>query len=904
MSRGPMPVDTTRPAATPVPPVAAPPAAPTAPDPTAAPRNRITAAALSATVARTVGSRIAVLLISLATGVLTARMLGPHDRGTIAVAFAYAAVFSALCSAGMETANLRFAGLSGPVHQRTVRLSLRYVATVGVGLTAAWGAAGLLTGPAVRFGLDPAVFALTLVLGPVVLLSSLLGSAEIGRSQASTYNRALVGGMLGYAALLVALAVLDRVTTVTVVVAYLISQLGTTTGLLVRARPVGRPVAGPDEMPAYWPFARRAYLPNLAQFAMVRSQVPVVQALAGAGAVGVYTVAVPFAELLLILPVAFSLTLVPAVATDRADWSMVARMTLRTLLLTVPAAVALAVAAPLVFPLLFGTEFDGAVPVLWSLLPGLTLLAAGRTAQSYLTAHDRPAATTLASLVATGTGLLAMVLLVPRYDAVGAGLGVSAAYLAYVLVMAPAFLRARPTGDARRSPAPRPVRLPWALRPTGTAPTRVLLVLLAVVGSGLAAGASAGQPVTRLALLAGAVVLVAAVVRPAFALYCLAVAVPATQLPLPLAPHPALLLALMYAGLFGTLLRGRPTRRSPYGMLAAGALIVLLALGAIWNDGTSYAVQLVAVPLVSLALLAVSVRQSRRALLAFAFSAAGVAAVHATLALAGVVARGIDPENEALADALARINHNTWGAMFVLAFGIVLAALRGGGSPLLRTATVVAAVTLLAGIGFSYSRSSYIGALLVLLCFAVRRRIVAPLVGIALVVLVLTQATGTPLLPQTITDRIDETTTQDGLDGSSAVRLDLWVSALRMALDHPVSGVGYLGFLDHLPEYFTLRVAGTGLPIDLDRLAYPHNTYLTVLAELGLVGVLLLGTLLGMAVRQVRRRLRTGPDQIADMALFALAGLAACSLFGEPLLTMPVIVPFVLVLTTVTRRAE
>ncbi|HEU5108586.1 MAG TPA: hypothetical protein VFT95_08525, partial [Micromonosporaceae bacterium] len=51
-----------------------------------------------------VASRIATLGVSLAVGVLTARALGPADRGRLALSLACSAVFAVACAAGLDTA--------------------------------------------------------------------------------------------------------------------------------------------------------------------------------------------------------------------------------------------------------------------------------------------------------------------------------------------------------------------------------------------------------------------------------------------------------------------------------------------------------------------------------------------------------------------------------------------------------------------------------------------------------------------------------------------------------------------------------------------------------------------------------------------------------------------------------
>ncbi|MGY4909859.1 O-antigen ligase family protein [Micromonospora aurantiaca (nom. illeg.)] len=862
---------------------------------------------LLAAVAGTVGSRIVVLLISLAIGVLTARLLGAQDRGAVAVAVAGGSIFSAVCTVGLETANLRYAGISAAAFQQVVRHGIRHVLVLGTAVTALWALLGAVS-PLARFGLDPVTFALTLLLGPVVLLSSLLGTAEIARGSSRSYNLTLVGSLVGYGAILGLLTLRGDVTPAAVVVAYLIGQLGGVAVLLVRARPFHRAAGDPIDRAQFRAFARRAYLPNLAQFAMGRSQVPVIQLLAGSGTVGVYAVALPIAETLLILPVALSFLLMPAVATGGADWRRVARMGGCTLLISAVVAVALAAGAPVAIPLLFGAEFEAAVPVLWALLPGLTVLALGRTVQTYLSAIDRPGALTLAAVTGSLAGLVVLVLLTPRLGAVAAGLAVSGSYLVYTVVVGVAFLRVRSApatvpgavvppqtgGTVRGGRWGGPPRSgnPWPRLPGG--PTLGVAVL--AVAGGVGVGVLAGQERAVLAGCAAAVLMLASVAVPTFGLYLLALAVPASQLPMSARPGEVTLLGILACCLAGVLVTRPRSLRFGRGTVLIVALLAVLSIGAVRNGGPLLSLAALALALAGAALVPAG-RHARRITLVFAAAAAVTGLAHTALALAGIdPSTADDPE---LAEVLGQLNHNVWGPMLVVALAVALANVCSGHRWALRVGSWLAVAALLAGIGFSYSRSSYVGALAVLLCFAARRfsaRVFAALVG-------LTAAgwlAGNRLIPESIAARVAQTT-ENGLDGSSAVRVDLWLSALRMVLDHPVAGVGFMGFRERLPAYFTPSVTGRGANVGLDLLIHPHNTYLTVLAEAGFVGAVLAVALFVVLVRSIRRRLRVGRDPVAESALFALAGVGACSIFGEPLLTLPLLIPFVLVLSTATR---
>ncbi|MGN9813136.1 O-antigen ligase family protein [Micromonospora sp. BQ11] len=851
--------------------------------------------------ASTAAARVGSLLISLVAGVLSARALGPHDRGLLAVAIACSAVFSTLCAVGLDTANLRLAGRSTAAHRHTVRASLRYAVTLGSCVAAVWAVAGLTVAEPVRLGLDPLTFGITAALCPVVLLSALLGATEIGRGRAPAYNLVVVASLTTYLVGLAAVVAAGRTTPATVMAVYAAGQVVGLGALLVRSRsavPVdGEPVADTE----YRSSARRAYLPNLAQFGMIRTQVPVIQLLVGASAVGVYSVALALAEVLLIIPIAVSLVLVPTVANGAASWRSVARLGVRTLLLTAVGAGLLAAAGPTVVPLLYGHHFAPAVPVLWALLPGVAVFALARVAQSYLTAVDRPAATTVAAVTAALVGLGGMAVLVPRFGAVGAGLAGSAGYLVYAAVITPAFLRADPARAGRRRPARAPRRRDWNVRPLLV----TALVPVVAAACGVAATKLEGLPIPLPLVVAGIAVFLAVLLVPVLGLVGLALGAAAGQLPEPFAVGTPSLLLLILCCLAGTLLRRKVSWRDPRCTGLVAALVVLLLVGAVLSNpqlaplAAVGPVAVVAVPLVCLPLISRGGPADHRALLAFAFAATGVGLLHA----AETIRRGGPQEIVEITNT--GVNRNVWGPMLVVALAILLSRLTRPSPLVLRIAALAALPMIAVALGYSYSRSSYLGAGAVLVCFALRRLVRAGLWVGATVAVAATLGVTTALVPSTIMDRVTATTADGGLDVSSALRVDLWSAAVEMSKDFPVFGVGYLGYNGRLPEYFVQHFTAAWYQpsSQLHLLAHPHNFFLTVLAETGVVGALLLGALLWLVYRRVWRDYRTRIGWAAEGALLAGVGVAVSSLTGEPLLALPVLVPFVLLHAVATRRA-
>jgi O-antigen ligase len=193
-------------------------------------------------------------------------------------------------------------------------------------------------------------------------------------------------------------------------------------------------------------------------------------------------------------------------------------------------------------------------------------------------------------------------------------------------------------------------------------------------------------------------------------------------------------------------------------------------------------------------------------------------------------------------------------------------------------AATIAIAGIWVGLLFSFSQSSFaamiVGTALVA-AFTWRWRAALALGIVSAVILAV--ALGTPHIRHSL---LRESGT--GLNKASSGRAKLVTQGLRIAIHHPVQGVGIGGF----KHAYAKRV---GLKGREPRTAASHNTAVTVAAETGLPGLGLLAWLLGVALFVTLRR--AGASFKGRSCLVIAAGLAAIglhSLFYNALFEDPV----------------
>ena len=217
----------------------------------------------------------------------------------------------------------------------------------------------------------------------------------------------------------------------------------------------------------------------------------------------------------------------------------------------------------------------------------------------------------------------------------------------------------------------------------------------------------------------------------------------------------------------------------------------------------------------------------------------------------------------------------------------------------------LAAIALLGGVSAVVLLQSRVAALTLLVCMlgfglVLRHRLVLPLVAVGFSVALLVDALmGFPLVSKFVDLR--------HWDGTG--RLPVWVAAWSMFLDAPVLGHGPHTFGLYYRPYLEGLTFPQWVSVDPRLMPWPHNVYLEVLAEQGLVGFVLFGALLVCGASTAWRALRqddqgSGTRLYAGGALAALVGLALAGLLELSLLRQWVVILLFVVLGVIARLSS
>src|SRR4029453_5726220 len=398
----------------------------------------------TATAAATFGTNIAVAVVSLLNVLITARTLGPDGRGELALLTTIAILTASLSAFGLYEANAnmggREPGLRGPLAANSLVLSL----ALG-GVAAAVVAALVAAFPAIGGGTDPALQALALAVIPVLILQSSLITLIQSQYGFGVTNAAWLLAPLTNLALNGTLAVLGLLTVGSAVLVWIAGQL-VATALLVWHAVRGLPGAPrPDRRLAgqMLSFGSRTHLGRVMTMGNYRLDQWFVGAIAGQRELGLYSVAVAWAEALFYLPTPLGMVQRPDLvrASPSGAGARTAVVFRAALLLTALLAVGLVIAAPILCVGFFGDDFRGSIDDLRVLAFGAFGIVALKLLRNALIAQRKPLRANIGVGVAFVTTVALDLLLIPSHGGLGAAIASTAAYTAGGVAIAVVFSR-------------------------------------------------------------------------------------------------------------------------------------------------------------------------------------------------------------------------------------------------------------------------------------------------------------------------------------------------------------------------------------------------------------------------------------------------------------------------------
>jgi stage V sporulation protein B len=376
--------------------------------------------------------------LSLANGVLIARTVGPAGKGAFDLI---------LATAGLLTMILGFSLAPGVTYvvakgNSNLRSLTSRLLTVAAGQTAvALLILALVANTRYSANFLPDSVGRWLIFGVTLFIRLELLTANwkamlVGRQEIIRVNNSEMLGRLIHFLLLfgIAIALAASGATMSVAVLFVIALFVSAfinATLLLKLRNGLKEETGKDTFREAVGFAMPCYLGNLTQFLNYRLDVFIVGFFAGYAALGRYTLAVGLGQVIWMLSNAAATVLLPKVAAREHENSAdhVMKVNRLALMASFAGAVALGIAATQLIPLLYGEAFRRSINALLWILPGIVAFSTVNVLAAYLAGIGKPRLNLIVSMISLTATISLDLLLIPRFDIVGAAIASSISYI-------------------------------------------------------------------------------------------------------------------------------------------------------------------------------------------------------------------------------------------------------------------------------------------------------------------------------------------------------------------------------------------------------------------------------------------------------------------------------------------
>jgi O-antigen/teichoic acid export membrane protein len=410
------------------------------------------------------GTQVAGAALGLANVLIVARALGPTGRGEVAFVLTMAMLVSQLSNLGVQSAIANFGGTNRRLLPTLAGSSVALSVVLG-GVAMAFVAVLTMLFPSVGGHVDAGTRWIALASVPALILAYYLFMLVQTEYRFGVMNVVL---LLTPVTNIVANGVLFGLGLLTVRIAVISWVLGQVLGTALLAWYVRNRLTGfgrPEARLARGMvgFGIKTHAGQIGMVGNYRLDQWLLGSISGARALGLYSIAVAWAEVLFFLPTALATVQRPdLVRANRAEASRQAAIGFRAAaLLTLVSVVVLIGAAPFLCVTIFGSAFQGSVRDLRILALGAFGIVAIKQLGVALTSQRKPLLETAGILIAFAVTAAADVLLIPSHADLGAAIASTVSYSAGGLAMAAIFVRA--LGGRLSDLLPRGTEVRWFL---------------------------------------------------------------------------------------------------------------------------------------------------------------------------------------------------------------------------------------------------------------------------------------------------------------------------------------------------------------------------------------------------------------------------------------------------------
>lgn len=396
-------------------------------------------------IAGLIGSRLMFVIFGFGTGIITARILGPHDRGLFTLLIMLPQTLVTFAKMGVAQANVYYVRRARVPVSTVASNSLVLTFVVSIALLTACFFCGHWIIDPFTDGAPWSYVWLALVLVPFLLIESYFMAILQAVEAFGAYNmQSIYKAVMSFVGMATALlllhgnlwgALMSQVSVLSLANLWLLIQVYRVAPFDLRwDHEVGRGTLS---------FGAKSYVQTLAAHLHYRIDLYLIALLLNPEQVAFYSIAVNMTNPILQIPDAIGTVIFPKLAgsSDEAAQQRTAVTCRHTLFATLVAAIVYAGGGSQLMVLFYGSRYAPAIPPMFMMLPGIIMISLYQILSRNFTSRNRQQINIVAAGVALAVNATSNLILIPRLGIVGAALSTAISYSLAAGILLSVFVR-------------------------------------------------------------------------------------------------------------------------------------------------------------------------------------------------------------------------------------------------------------------------------------------------------------------------------------------------------------------------------------------------------------------------------------------------------------------------------
>jgi len=380
------------------------------------------------------GSKVISLLISICSGIIIARTLGPEGKGVLSIAFLVPTLLCTFFTFDSSVGIRYYVAKKPDQVGHIIKGSFAYGGFLGIALVLLCYLALIPFHKSISQKIAIDILAIAILLVPFIIASNLFSAVLLGMQRFFTASVISLTSIGTYTLLILVLSQISIT-----IKGVVISKLATSfiiTLLFIMVLWKGKLITHQVTLDVkilkdIIKYGLKSYPGTIAQFLNYRLDFFLVAYFLSFEQVGLYALAINWSELIFYLPDSMAMVLFPTIASSKSikdSNELTAIMTKAVIIITLIGSIFICLFAGKLIPFLYTDKFLNSIYPLFILLPGVIMLSVWKVIIADLAGRGFPQYKSITSTIGVVSNVMLNIVLIPLYGINGAAIATAISY--------------------------------------------------------------------------------------------------------------------------------------------------------------------------------------------------------------------------------------------------------------------------------------------------------------------------------------------------------------------------------------------------------------------------------------------------------------------------------------------